>query len=563
MHMQELALHHALGTRTRSRGGVEIDNFPPGRNLRQRVKNLLSYIMDKKSKKRFVAYKDVVRSHFGKIPVALELPNDTRISGSFRMFECCIKSRTYIMSYLTNVETEEKIAELCLTKDDWQFLAEMESVMRNTNILALTMQVDNPGYSSFAYYEISKVKFHLRTLSQVDCYDISKVFQDLSYIPKTEIKRVDLMWDTKVFLNRLYDELNNYFPEPDFDQYLQMFFHPLMIRGGLTYLSFFEPNLFGSSKLDELKASTLEFVFDMFVEGLDMDDTCYGLEETKEEETNGMIDVEAYEMDHTTKTIYAAMLAKAKDPTTTETEEDVKRKRIENKKRELRRSIEMELDQYVTLCSKLDIRSSIEMYSSNLFNKKVVMERTEWDLLEKTVDAGFAYKYFDLLLWWKEKKESFFYLSVASAIILGKPVHNGYQERVFSRGVYVDTKLRQRLKDNNFEISILNNFNTTELERVMKVMEVQNSFSNAKLELVDNSLKSFFKEHPERIVYDIDDVMTTSSVSSDDEVSVNVEEIDKEIEDFMKNMEYDEEDNSEEEGTVVSTDDGNTTLTSE
>jgi hypothetical protein len=83
MHMQELALHHALGTRTRSQGGVEIDNFPPGRNLRQRVKNLLSYIMDKKSKKRFVAEKDVVRSHFGKIPVALELPNDTWISGSF------------------------------------------------------------------------------------------------------------------------------------------------------------------------------------------------------------------------------------------------------------------------------------------------------------------------------------------------------------------------------------------------------------------------------------------------------------------------------------------------
>jgi hypothetical protein len=62
-------------------------------------------------------------------------------------------------------------------------------------------------------------------------------------------------------------------------------------------------------------------------------------------------------------------------------------------------------------------------------------------------------------------------LSVSANVFLGKPTHNGFQERVFSRGVYLDGKLKKRLKEDNFEMSVLNSFSNsrvTEIENILK-----------------------------------------------------------------------------------------------
>ena len=49
----------------------------------------------------------------------------------------------------------------------------------------------------------------------------------------------------------------------------------------------------------------------------------------------------------------------------------------------------------------------------------------------------------DVTLFWKEMQVKYCYLSTAALIFLGKPTHNAFQKRVFSRGTYTDTKFKK------------------------------------------------------------------------------------------------------------------------
>ena len=63
MHAQELVVTHALGLRTRrKRGFGVVDEFESGKLLRDAVKKLVSKIMDKKAKSRFVKYKEFCKN---------------------------------------------------------------------------------------------------------------------------------------------------------------------------------------------------------------------------------------------------------------------------------------------------------------------------------------------------------------------------------------------------------------------------------------------------------------------------------------------------------------------
>jgi hypothetical protein len=58
--------------------------------------------------------------------------------------------------------------------------------------------------------------------------------------------------------------------------------------------------------------------------------------------------------------------------------------------------------------------------------------------------------------WWKEVGlRSFSEVSCATLVMLGKPTHNAFQERVFSRGTYKDSILKKNLKEDKLEIAAL------------------------------------------------------------------------------------------------------------
>ena len=80
-------------------------------------------------------------------------------------------------------------------------------------------------------------------------------------------------------------------------------------------------------------------------------------------------------------------------------------------------------------------------------------------------------KFFDSVKWWQQHENIYPELAAAASILLGKPTHNAFQERVFSRGTYSDTKLRKRLKEEHFEMSVLNAVNGKQIDEVFELMK--------------------------------------------------------------------------------------------
>jgi hypothetical protein len=99
MHAQELVVTHALGLRERSRQGVVTDKYEPGKTLRNRVKVLLSRIMDKKAKGCFKEYCTMCQEYLHCNGKKLELPNDTRVSGVYRMYQSALRSKKMIVVF--------------------------------------------------------------------------------------------------------------------------------------------------------------------------------------------------------------------------------------------------------------------------------------------------------------------------------------------------------------------------------------------------------------------------------------------------------------------------------
>jgi hAT family C-terminal dimerisation region len=103
--------------------------------------------------------------------------------------------------------------------------------------------------------------------------------------------------------------------------------------------------------------------------------------------------------------------------------------------------------------------------------------------------AAYVGKYFDVLGWWMANNKLYPELAVRACLVLGKPTHNGFQERVFSRGTYQDTKLKKRLKEENFEMSVLNAINNRKVQNLQGMMDfglesLLNEISDADKEMV-------------------------------------------------------------------------------
>jgi hypothetical protein len=86
-------------------------------------------------------------------------------------------------------------------------------------------------------------------------------------------------------------------------------------------------------------------------------------------------------------------------------------------------------------------------------------------------DALYVSKFFDVTKWWMKHETKFPELAMGASILLGKPTHNAFQERVFSRGTYSDTKLRKRLKEEFFEMSVMNAVNGEHIDEIYHIMQ--------------------------------------------------------------------------------------------
>ena len=235
MHTQELLITHALGIRTRKKNGIVVDSFELGKNLRDKVKSLLSFIMDRKSKGRFREYCMYCAEQTGTKGLVLELPNDTRVAGTYRMFCSCLRSKKAINQFGTESSHAEKMGNLMLSRTEWNILSEVEAILKECHDLAMESQVDYVGASCYSYYAVRECKELLKTAESFDVVDVKA-----NYVPSTtrkdlekkEVLRGDLSETATELLKRLDSEFEIYFGKPDEDQLLAMFFHPYFVWSG-------------------------------------------------------------------------------------------------------------------------------------------------------------------------------------------------------------------------------------------------------------------------------------------------------------------------------------------
>lgn len=239
MHAQELVVTHALGLRTRKKRGVGIvDQFESGRVLRDAVKKLVSKIMDKKAKNRFIKYKDYCKRTLFTDVIKLLIPNETRVSGVFTMYETLLRSMKCV-SYYCMRSTEANIyEELVLTEAQWTSVAETYALLLLTNRLAMTSQIDSIDANCFSYYNVAKARDSVLKILQmgINVIDVSSTWPpttEPSLIPTVHKNYNELQGETHVLIGRLVNEYDRYFPFPDSDQIQMMLFHPVMVWKGL------------------------------------------------------------------------------------------------------------------------------------------------------------------------------------------------------------------------------------------------------------------------------------------------------------------------------------------
>jgi hypothetical protein len=235
MHSQELVICHALGLRERRKKKEVFDSFVLSKNIRDQVKLLLSKIMDKKSKGRFPEYNAMCMQFLQCEANVLEIPNETRVSGTYKMYLSALRSRRIIVLFLNNCKDPKKFEDYVLTNHEWQFVAECEAVLREADVLAMKSQEDDVSSNVFAYFMVAKTRAAIRRIKSLKVFNLNESWTPktpVEDIPKIAITKNDLMEETQFLITRLIIEYDRYFPHPDSDQLLMMMFHPIMVNSG-------------------------------------------------------------------------------------------------------------------------------------------------------------------------------------------------------------------------------------------------------------------------------------------------------------------------------------------
>jgi hypothetical protein len=205
---------------------------------------------------------------------------------------------------------------------------------------------------------------------------------------------------------------------------------------------------------------------------------------------------------------------------------------IDKRKNELKAAITRSVQDYFYYCRKtMDVVLDLEIYGNERYMKE--KKNIDFNRIRAPInDPYYAYKYFDLMKWWKQFGSSRWpMISVVAAIVLGKPSHNGFQERVFSRGTHRDDKLKQRLLDQNFEMSVLNSLTNTKLTEVMKSINRMDG-NETKYDENKRDINSFFANEKnyeklcdalmiEEVDASVDGASDTSAIASEDEDGIN------------------------------------------
>jgi hypothetical protein len=155
---------------------------------------------------------------------------------------------------------------------------------------------------------------------------------------------------------------------------------------------------------------------------------------------------------------------------------------------ERKKNTKEEIEEEVKRCVQHELQTEVDTYCEFVKSgrwEQIVMrfpstvqvknqEKINWEVLFKYQDPVKIASYFDVFGWWSNEGQARWpHIAGIVLVIFGKPYHNGFQERVFSRGTFMDSKLRQRLKEDTFEMSVLEGLNADKVEKYLMVLRAK------------------------------------------------------------------------------------------
>jgi hypothetical protein len=198
----------------------------------------------------------------------------------------------------------------------------------------------------------------------------------------------------------------------------------------------------------------------------------------------------------------------------------------EERKKELKEKVISQFKEYEAYWHEdINMEKRLDLFGNKDYFDEKRKETLRREKILKYRDPLYVSGLFDVLKWWAEVGVSSFpELATAAAVLLGKPTHNGFQERVFSRGTYADSNLKKNLTEENFEMKVLNSLNGTEIDDIDSKLTLKRY---TKKKVVDN-LSDFFNTYGEDDIVDASDINLITTIPDDnDTCSVDAEDVDR------------------------------------
>ena len=210
---------------------------------------------------------------------------------------------------------------------------------------------------------------------------------------------------------------------------------------------------------------------------------------------------------------------------------------LESMLEDLKKKVTDEFKSYVQCCKQMVWKEVLAKHGTEKYYKLLATKAVNEQSLN--VNPRYTRTMFDVIGWWRFTGHRLFpRLAVAALIVLAKAAHNGYQERVFSIGTFLDTKQQKRREARHYEMDVLQRINN----ELMHEDEYWEGLSEKPVDLNDKAVAEHFFSITEQ-----EQVLQASTSGQDQESQMEEEPLDS----GLKN---DEDEVSVHE--VVSVDDG-------
>jgi hypothetical protein len=163
MHLANLACDHATGNCKRRVNKEIVDSFEECEDQRLAVCRMIRYVWNKKAKSHKINY-EKRNEQIGYNVIKVGIDNDTRISGYARMYQQALRCKWTLHQYFAH-EKSSVCNAYELSNECWQFMAEVEAIIRSVCALSFTTQIDSWLVASASWPNVVKTKIVARQMT--------------------------------------------------------------------------------------------------------------------------------------------------------------------------------------------------------------------------------------------------------------------------------------------------------------------------------------------------------------------------------------------------------------